>query len=279
MRRSTDKILTSHAGSLPRPDALIAAWAANDETALADDTPRRGCRCRATSKGARHRRSRRWRVRQADGSARQLRFVVALFMAAPLRHRAGRAVALRDGGAPLASRRDRPDQLWRPPRPNIVRGRLQRPGIRHHDRAAPAEPGVHRSAPLYRARHDQGRYRPLQSGAGGGRGRRRLYDRGGARQLRAHRQRALQDRRGVPLRLRRRDARGVQGDRRCRHHPAARRSVHRRRVGPGQSRAELSRTTESSRHAGSRRSITHCAAYPRIASAFICAGAAGTGRM
>ncbi len=37
MRRSTDKILTSHAGSLPRPDALIAAWAANDESALADE--------------------------------------------------------------------------------------------------------------------------------------------------------------------------------------------------------------------------------------------------
>jgi 5-methyltetrahydropteroyltriglutamate--homocysteine methyltransferase len=37
MRRSTDKILTSHAGSLPRPDALIAAWAANDEKTLADE--------------------------------------------------------------------------------------------------------------------------------------------------------------------------------------------------------------------------------------------------
>ena len=36
MRTSSDHILTSHAGSLPRPDALIAAWAANDESALAD---------------------------------------------------------------------------------------------------------------------------------------------------------------------------------------------------------------------------------------------------
>ena len=35
MRSSTDHILTSHAGSLPRPDDLIAAWAANDERALA----------------------------------------------------------------------------------------------------------------------------------------------------------------------------------------------------------------------------------------------------
>jgi 5-methyltetrahydropteroyltriglutamate--homocysteine methyltransferase len=36
MRSSTDHILTSHAGSLPRPDALIEAWAANDENALPD---------------------------------------------------------------------------------------------------------------------------------------------------------------------------------------------------------------------------------------------------
>jgi 5-methyltetrahydropteroyltriglutamate--homocysteine methyltransferase len=34
MRSSSDHILTSHAGSLPRPDALIAAWAANDESTL-----------------------------------------------------------------------------------------------------------------------------------------------------------------------------------------------------------------------------------------------------
>jgi len=36
MRNSSDHILTSHAGSLPRPDALIEAWTANDESALAD---------------------------------------------------------------------------------------------------------------------------------------------------------------------------------------------------------------------------------------------------
>jgi 5-methyltetrahydropteroyltriglutamate--homocysteine methyltransferase len=36
MRRSTDHILTSHAGSLPRPEALIEAWAADDQDALAE---------------------------------------------------------------------------------------------------------------------------------------------------------------------------------------------------------------------------------------------------
>jgi 5-methyltetrahydropteroyltriglutamate--homocysteine methyltransferase len=34
MKASSDHILTSHAGSLPRPDALIAAWGADDEHAL-----------------------------------------------------------------------------------------------------------------------------------------------------------------------------------------------------------------------------------------------------
>src|ERR1700758_137984 len=35
MRTSSDHILTSHAGSLPRPDDLIHAWGSNDEPALA----------------------------------------------------------------------------------------------------------------------------------------------------------------------------------------------------------------------------------------------------
>ncbi|MBO0735899.1 MAG: cobalamin-independent methionine synthase II family protein [Alphaproteobacteria bacterium] len=36
MRSSSDHILTSHAGSLPRPDDLIAAWGANDDRTLAE---------------------------------------------------------------------------------------------------------------------------------------------------------------------------------------------------------------------------------------------------
>ena len=39
MKASSDHILTSHAGSLPRPDALIAAWEANDERALTQKLP------------------------------------------------------------------------------------------------------------------------------------------------------------------------------------------------------------------------------------------------
>ena len=39
MKASSDHILTSHAGSLPRPDALIAAWEANDEPTLTQQLP------------------------------------------------------------------------------------------------------------------------------------------------------------------------------------------------------------------------------------------------
>ena len=36
MRRSSDHILTSHAGSLQRPDDLIEAWSASDQRALSE---------------------------------------------------------------------------------------------------------------------------------------------------------------------------------------------------------------------------------------------------
>ena len=36
MSTSSDHILTSHAGSLPRPDDLIEAWRAADERAIAE---------------------------------------------------------------------------------------------------------------------------------------------------------------------------------------------------------------------------------------------------
>ena len=36
MLKSSDRILTSHAGSLPRPDDLIEAWRAANERALAE---------------------------------------------------------------------------------------------------------------------------------------------------------------------------------------------------------------------------------------------------
>ena len=80
-------------------------------------------------------------------------------------------------------------------------------------------------------------------------------------------ERALQVGRGVHLRSRRRVARGIQGDRRCRAFAADRRSPagdpirHRRQ-------ACRSPTTANGPSCGSRRSIMRCAACRRIASGF-----------
>ena len=63
---------------------------------------------------------------------------------------------------------------------------------------------------------------------------RRLHDLGRPRKCVASRERVLQDGGGVHLGVRRRDARGVSGHHRRRAHPAARRSVRRRGVGSSQ---------------------------------------------
>ncbi len=244
MSASLDHILTSHAGSLPRPDGLIAANRARESrrggrrAGASADAASGGGGGRTPSTRSRHRHPRRRRVRQTDGATSQLRVVVALFVAAARRHRARDGFALRHAAAPLGARRHRIDQLWRPARPHHLCRRLQRPGFGHHHRPPSAGAGLRCPARLCRNRNDPGRYRELQGGARGHGGCRRLYDRRGAGQLRPHSQLLLQKRRRVPLRLRRCDARGIPGDRRCRHRSAARRPVPRRRLGPGQPRAE-----------------------------------------
>ena len=87
MRTSSDHILTSHAGSLPRPDDLIAAWGANDEHALAAKLRTSVANVVRRQKRGRYRHSWRWGVRQADGAAGELRFVVALLVEPPRRAR------------------------------------------------------------------------------------------------------------------------------------------------------------------------------------------------
>ena len=79
-------------------------------------------------------------------------------------------------------------------------------------------------AHLYRRTRRSGPTSQLEGGARRRRRRGGLHDLHRARQRLPHRQRLLPDRRGIPLRLRRRHARGVQGHRRRRAHPAARRS-------------------------------------------------------
>ena len=97
------------------------------------------------------------------------------------------------------------------------------------------------------------RHRQLQGGAAGRRSRGRLHDRDRAGQCLPHWQSLLQDRRRVHVRLRRRDARGVQGDHRRGACPAARRSVDRRELGSDQSGAQRRGLQASSPCCGWRR--------------------------
>ena len=261
MRDSRDHILTSHAGSLPRPDALIeanqratvgrrrrrGAFQEQLQAAVVDvvrrqkelgvDVPGDG----EFGKSMGHRVNygawwqllvqrlggldleRAWRCTTWRRSARSpARCVLTSFADRRDRQRFAAAYADPDSGITTG------------PRAGDVAG-LRRPDH------------------LHRPRCDQARHRQLQGGARGQRRRGRLHDLDRARQRLAHRQRLLQDRRRVHVRLRRRDARGIQGDRRCRADPAARRSGDRRELGHDQSGAHASRTTRSSPWCGSRR--------------------------
>ena len=240
MRTSSDHILTSHAGSLPRPDDLIEAWRKQvTNRALARKAHSVGGGCRAPAEGDRHRRSGRRRVRQVDGAAGQLRLVVELLVEPPRRARSARPQPLRDGAAALAPGPGRADELWRPPRPHPVRRGLWRsripalrPGRGRPRRSASrrsAIPGTTRSGPTSPISR-----RRLQA-AGVEEGFMTAVAPGSASRIGNS---YYKTRRGVPLRLRRGDARGVQGDPRCRPDPAARRSGDRRELGHDQPRAD-----------------------------------------
>ena len=135
MRTSLDHILTSHAGSLPRPDDLIEANRAREPATI--------------DRGARFRR------RCAAPSPRSCAIRRMLGIDIPGDGEFGKPMGQRvnygswwryswqrlgglelDGpslyemdAAALASRRGRADQLWRPPRPHAVRRRLYRSRI------------------------------------------------------------------------------------------------------------------------------------------------------
>ena len=78
--------------------------------------------------------------------------------------------------------------------------------------------------------------------------------------------RLLQDTGGICFRHRRRDARGIQGDRRCRLPPADRRPAARLLLHSASQRQHR-RVPQMGEAAGRRRSITRCAAYRRRRSA------------
>ena len=179
MKASRERILTSHAGSLPRPDDLIEANRAreaddaDDERGFPGAAPRGGGRRRAPPDGSRHQRSRRRRVRQVDGPSRELPRLVELFVPAPGRPRARDDRSLRHAAAPRREPgRGRAHELRRPPRsaaasppPTRIPSRASRPGRALHD-----WPVCVGAAHLHRPRRDRGRHRQLQGGA---RGRRR----------------------------------------------------------------------------------------------------------
>ena len=154
MRQSRDRILTSHVGSLPRPDALIAANRAREagRVTTSRDSGTLGSAVggrRAPAAGGRHRRSRRRRVRQVDGAARQLRLVVALFLPAPRRPRTGTRGCTTCPPRRSQPGRDRADELRRPPRSPRFAAAYADPGIRHHHRTPPAALARSASAVTY----------------------------------------------------------------------------------------------------------------------------------
>ena len=229
MRMSRDHILTSQAGSLPRPDDLISANSARE----AGETDRRSgvrtdaasCRRRrcAQAKGNRHRRARRWRVWQVDGPQNQLSRLVELLLQSARRARFDRAGSLRRRAEAGQTRRSRAHKLCRPARSHKVPAGLHRSGRQRVHRTGHGQmAGMYRSGGLQGTRRDQGRHCPYEGGAESERRRRGLYDLGRAGERLAACQRLLQDRRRVHVRGRRGDARGIQGDRRCRPDPATR---------------------------------------------------------
>ena len=69
MKRSIDRILTTHVGSLPRPNDLIELY--RDDAPDDKLQPRLtigGCRCGPPASRSRHRHRKRWRVRQSHAA-------------------------------------------------------------------------------------------------------------------------------------------------------------------------------------------------------------------
>ncbi len=254
MRTSTDHILTSHVGSLPRPDDLIEANRAREAGEATDEPAFQETLRAAVDDVVRHQKELGIDV-PGDGE-----------FGKSMGHRVNYGAwwnyaFLRLGGLELGGpsldhmtpRRARPGEIVltnaarRRDRVRFAAAYADREFGRLYGAAPVDRAGLRRPADLHRPRRDQGRHRQLQGGAGGGRGRGRLYDLGRARQRLSDPQHLLQERRGVPLRLGRGDARGIQGDRRCRAGAPARRSGDRDRLGHDRSRAQRSKTTGSSR--------------------------------
>ena len=132
MRNSHDHILTSHVGSLPRPDDLIEAnrkrdaGEGTDEAGLPKTVAGGGDRRGASSARRRYRRSGRRRVRQVDGTSGQLRRVVQLRVQPIERPGANLVGSAGRSAAQSAPRRTRAPWHSKAPRSRAVRGGLRR---------------------------------------------------------------------------------------------------------------------------------------------------------
>ena len=246
MKNSQHRIITTHAGSLPRPDDLIELTRARQEGETNDEAGYQAQLAAAVRDVVR--RQRECGIDIAGDGEYGKGMGQRINYGAWWSYSFQRLGGLRLGDymyrmPPQSARggRDRADRLPGPARPQPVSHRLCRSRFRRvvqSRRSRHAAAGLRGQADLYRPRRDRRRHRAFQGGVAGGRRRGRLHDLDRAGQLLAHRQRVLQDRGRIHLRLRRRDARGVQGDHRCRAGAAARRSVDRRELGPDQSGAD-----------------------------------------
>ena len=128
MRASTDRILTTHVGSLPRPDdadrgeprARGRRGPATRRGFSSSCAPAWRPSC-GTSMTDRRRRAGRRRVRQVDGAPRQLRRMDELLPSSPGRPRSARARHARPGAEALRPGVSRADEFRRSPRPDALR--------------------------------------------------------------------------------------------------------------------------------------------------------------
>ena len=283
MKRSEHRILTTHVGSLSRPADLLASFRARAE-GKAEPAHAATLAQAVASVVKRQRETGIDIVNDGEfgkpASRPTTMAVVELRLRAARRlQRAGHDSGVRAKKSSVAdlaltsfgNRRD-----WKR-FGEFYQDRIERA---HRWRAdAPHPPsGLHRADQVQRPGQIAGRHRQPEAGDGRSRRRGRLYDFGRAGQLRARRGPALPDRGRIRRRLRRGDARGIQGDRRRRPHAADRRSEPVRQLGHDQSGAAARRVQEVRSACASRRSTMRCAACRRIASATTSAGAAGTAR-
>ena len=242
----SDRMLTSHAGSLPRPDDLSrstsgARRARRRRGGVRGQAARGGGRRGRAPARDRHRPGQRRRVRPLDGPALRLRLVVDLRLPAARRPRADAGRRSRR----CRSRRPKPGEIGLAT--FAERRDWQAFAEAYGDPTSGAAlPNARRQiAPVCRGpityqghedvQRDIANIKAAMEAAGVEDGFLNSVAPGSCAPVR---QRVLRQRRGDDVRLRRRDARGVQGDHRRGPDPAARRSGDRRELGPDQPGAE-----------------------------------------